>query len=108
MTSSLRYRITASLVGIALAQPVLAQPVLAQNLTTPRVPSDLQVPAGNTLFLKGHAEGTQNYICLPSTASASGVAWTFFSPQATLFVSIQFFQNDIRQQITTHFLSPNP
>ena len=47
---------------------------------------------------KGHAVGTQNYVCLPS---ATGVAWTLFGPQATLF-------DDDNKQIITHFLSRNP
>jgi len=63
------------------------------------------VPAGNTLFLQGHAQGTQNYICLPS---GGGFAWTFFSPQATLFFNITWIGGDLPQQIITHFLSPNP
>jgi hypothetical protein len=62
------------------------------------VPDPLEVPAGNQVFLKGHAVGTQNYICLPADSS---VAWTFFGPQATLF-------NDKDRPIITHFLSPNP
>ena len=62
------------------------------------MPDPLEVPAGNQVFLKGHAVGTQNYICLPADSS---VAWTFFGPQATLF-------NDKDRQIITHFLSPNP
>src|SRR5439155_24454523 len=49
-------------------------------------------------FLLGHATGTQNYRCLPS---GSDVVWAFFGPQATLV-------NYDDQQITTHFLSPNP
>jgi hypothetical protein len=61
------------------------------------VPDELEEPAGNKAFLKGHAIGTQNYICLPS---ASGVSWTFFGPQATLF-------NSYDVQIITHFLSRN-
>ncbi|WP_442498254.1 DUF3455 domain-containing protein [Methylobacter sp. sgz302048] len=76
----------------------LPQPVHADSVTPPPVPADIQVPAGNKAFLVGHAEGTQDYICLPS---GSGFAWTFFGPQATLF-------NDNDKQIITHFLSPNP
>jgi hypothetical protein len=76
----------------------LAQPAHAYQLTPPPVPSNIQVPAGgNKAFLKGHALGTQNYICLPS---GTGFAWTFFAPQATLF-------NDHNKQVITHFLSPN-
>jgi Protein of unknown function (DUF3455) len=73
---------------VSLPQPAHADPV----------PNNIQVPAGNTAFLEGHAVGTQNYICLPSGA---GFAWTFFGPQATLF-------DDDDEQVITHFLSPNP
>ena len=62
------------------------------------VPPSLEVPAGNSAFLVGHAYGTQNYIC---THVRGGFEWTFFGPQATLF-------DDAGQQIATHFLSPNP
>jgi hypothetical protein len=76
----------------------LPQQAYAQRETPPPVPDPIQVPAGDRLFLAGHAFGTQNYICLPSGA---GFAWTLFGPQATLF------HNDARQ-VMTHFLSPNP
>ena len=70
----------------------------ARDVVPPAVPTPLQVPAGNSPFLVGHAAGTQDYICLPSGA---GFAWTFFGPQATLL-------DDNDEQIITHFLSPNP
>lgn len=70
----------------------------AGGLVPPPVPANLEVPAGNEVFLEGHAIGTQNYICL---CSASDCAWTLFGPQATLF-------NDHKTQIITHFLSPTP
>lgn len=84
---------------VALPQPAHADPV----------PDNIQVPAGNTVFLEGHAVGTQNYICLPcpnvitpaAMCPASGFAWAFFGPQATLF-------DDDDEQVITHFLSPNP
>ena len=76
----------------------LPQPAHAGNVTPPRVPGSIRVPAGNVAFLEGHAVGTQNYICLPS---GSDFAWIFFGPQATLF-------DDSDKQVTTHFLSPNP
>ena len=98
-----RYFATAGFIAMTLGSSIaLAQPA---TLAPPPVPGNIEVPAGNTLFLAGQAQGTQNYICLPS---ASGFAWTFFSPQATLFLNYKFFGNDIRQQIITHFLSPNP
>jgi hypothetical protein len=70
--------------GAALAMACtasLAQLAQAYQLTPPRVPSNIQVPTGNKVFLKGHAVGTQAYICLPS---GPGFAWTFFAPQAHL------------------------
>ena len=75
----------------------LPQQAYAQRETPPPVPDPIQVPAGDRLFLAGHAFGTQNYICLPSGAV---FAWTLFGPQASLF------HND--RQVMTHFLSPNP
>ena len=86
---------TALAVGFTVSLP---QPADADHVTLPPVPSNIQVPAKNKVFLEGHAVGTQDYICLPS---ASGFAWTFFGPQATLF-------NDNDKQVITHFLSPNP
>jgi len=83
----------------------LAQTATVGPIKVPPVPTDLQVQEGNVLFLSGHALGTQNYICLPS---AAGFAWTFFSPQATLFFDVKFGPIDFRRQIITHFLSPNP
>jgi len=85
------------------------QPTLADEVTPPPVPANIEVPAGNTAFLAGHAVGTQNYICLPcpnpitptATCPASGFAWTLFTPQATLF-------NPADKQVITHFFSPNP
>ena len=103
MTGSRRYRITSILFAIALGQPAFAE-----NVKVPPVPPAIQVPAGNVPFLEGNAVGTQNYVCLPSATSTTGFAWTLFGPQATLFFTIEIFKHDIRQQIITHFLSPNP
>ena len=106
MTSNLRYRITANTMAIALAFVAgIGQPVSADTIIAPPMPANIQVPSGNTAFLKAQAVGTQNYICAPS---GSGFAWKFFGPQATLFLNISWFPGEIRQQVTTHFLSPNP
>ena len=106
VTHSFRSAAIAGILAIALESSVaLAQSSAADVFALPSMPANLQVPAGNTLFLKGQAQGTQNYICLPS---GSGFAWTFFSPQATLFFTTKLFGRDLRQQIITHFLSPNP
>lgn len=77
-----------------------AQGAQAQAVTPPPVPEDIEVKAPNVAFLVGHATGTQNYVCLPSR-SIGKVAWTLFTPQATLF-------DDAHEQVITHFSSPNP
>jgi hypothetical protein len=81
----------------AVALPKAAH---ADGVTPPAVPETIQVPESNEAFFLGHAAGTQNYICLPSPTIGK-VAWTLFTPQATLF-------DDGGEQITTHFFSPNP
>ena len=90
---------TACATALAAAFAVaLPQPAYADDVTAPPVPANIKVPAGNEAFLVGHAVGTQNYVCLPS---ATGVAFTLFTPEATLL-------SDDGKQITTHFFSPNP
>ena len=94
-----RILLVACAVGLGVAFRVsLPESAHADHVTPPPVPSAIQAPAGTKPFLEGHAVGTQDYICLPST---SGFAWTFFGPQATLF-------KDNGGQLITHFLSPNP
>jgi len=78
-----------------------SQPAHADPVTPPPVPANIQVPPGNKAFLEGHGVGTQNYICVPSASSASGVGYVLFTPRATLF-------KDNDEQVTTHFFSPNP
>jgi hypothetical protein len=95
--SHLRRLVAAAAVAIILQ----ITPAIGQ-ITVPPVPGDIQVPAGNVPFLKGHAIGTQNYACLPSGTT---FAWTPTGPQATLFVTLPWNQP---QQITTHFFSRNP
>ena len=56
---------TAALVGtftIALA----GTPLAVERIPRPVVPTDIEVSADYKLFLVGHAEGTQNYICAPA------------------------------------------
>jgi hypothetical protein len=80
----------------------LAQPAYAGKVTPPDVPANIKVPAGNHAFLKGHAIGTQNYVCVPSASSTSGVAYALFTPEAILF------DEDDPKELTSHFFSPNP
>ena len=105
MTIYMRNLITVGFVAIALeSSPAMAQSPLGE-IAAPQVPTEIQVPAGNAAFLKGYAEGTQNYICL---LSATGYSWKFTGPQATLFIKFKWINGEVRQQITTHYLSPNP
>lgn len=75
------------------------QSAYAGDIVVPPLPAGLApVPAGNKVFLVGHATGTQNYVCRPSGA---GVAYILFTPEATLF-------GDAGGQVITHYFSPNP
>jgi hypothetical protein len=87
---------TALAVAFAVALP---QPARAAIVTPPPVPTNIEVPTGNTLFLVGHGVGTQNYICLPS---GTGFKYVLFTPEATLFKP-----EDNTKQLITHFFSPN-
>lgn len=88
-------RTTALFITLTIALPKVA---VANDLTPPQVPGNLVVDEGHKVFHIARAVGTQNYVCAPS---ATGVAWTLYGPQATLF-------NDDVDQVMTHFLSPNP
>src|SRR6476646_3076511 len=89
--------VTALGVAVTWAVPQVAR---AQIVPPPPVPAGLDVPAPSKAFLVGHATGTQNYTCQPA-GSLGQVAWTLFTPEATLFT-------DQREQLITHFFSPNP
>ena len=93
----MRNYITALCMAFAITLPHAAH---AQTVTPPAVPPGLEVPEGNHAFLLGHGVGTQNYVCAP-TDKVGHVAFTLFTPQATLF-------SDDQLQLTTHFFSPNP
>jgi hypothetical protein len=96
--TSQTYQLVVGVAALTLSFAVARTlPAHADEITPPAVPDNLQVQAGNTAFLVGHASGTQGYICQPA---ATGFAWTFVKPQATLF-------DDDDEQIITHFLSTN-
>lgn len=100
ITRALRQLVRMAALGAACAAAV---PFGAYaQVVAPPVPENLQVPADNHAFLVGHAVGTQNYVCLPARSAGIGkVAWSLFTPEATLF-------DDKRDQVITHFFSPNP
>jgi hypothetical protein len=87
--------------GCAFAAPTQAQ---AQDIPAPATPAIITPPPGNSAFLLGHAEGTQGYVCLPTSAGASTASWTVNSsrPEAALFSDLEH-----QLQVITHFLSPN-
>ena len=101
MVTRLSFLITAVLMLGFTPSFASAQTSLS-NIEVPPAPANLAVPQGNKVFLHGRAVGTQNYVCLPT---ATGIRWVFVAPQATLFVPIF---GELQQQVTTHFLSPNP
>jgi hypothetical protein len=90
-----------STIAVAAALPALL-PGLAyaeKPPPPPSAPAAIQVPARHVPFLLGHATGTQNYTCQPSSTNSTGYAWIFVAPSATLV-------NDKGKEITTHFAGP--
>ncbi len=85
------------LVGILAAAAALSVTQVAQaGPPPPVVPSKIQVPDGNKVFLVGHAVGVQIYSC---NATSSGFAWGFVAPRANLY-------DDHGKLIITHFAGP--
>jgi hypothetical protein len=60
------------------------------------VPGAVAVPAGNKLFLVGHAVGVQIHAC---NATATGYRWDFVGPRADLYGANG-------KLLTTHFGGP--
>jgi len=83
----------------ALPCTASAAPADDHEIILPDMPANIVVDAPNVPYLLGHGVGTQNYVCLP--AAGGGVAWSLFTPEATLF-------NDDKGQLTTHFFSISP
>ena len=93
-----------SLFGAALALACAFATVThaGAQVTPPSVPDTIAVPEGNSLYLVGHAFGSQGYTCLPT--ATGGTAWNPSArPEATLFSDIFGAQF----QIITHFQSIN-
>ncbi len=92
---TIRFRWLAAAVAMTTATVLAASSAWA--LTPPTVPAAIQVPAGNTLFLVGHAAGTQIYTCAPS---GSTFAWTLSAPAAVLY-------DDAGRSIIRHYAGPS-
>ena len=72
-----RLRRAAACAAVVLASTAAAASVQAAE---PGVPTEIQVPAGNKLFLEAHATGVQIYDCV---AVAGGYAWSAATPAPT-------------------------
>ena len=81
-------------VALVALVALVAPPAWA--LTPPTVPAAIAVPAGNTLFLVGHARGAQVYTC---AKSGDTYAWTLKTPAAVLY-------DDAGRSIILHFAGP--
>ncbi len=57
------------------------------------------MPDGNKHLFTAHADGTQNYVCLP--AKTGGFAWTLYGPDAVLHAEKS------GETIGMHFLTPD-
>jgi hypothetical protein len=90
-----RRQIVTGIVALVAAWP-LAQ-MASAGPPGPAVPTDIQVPSGNKVFLVGHAVGVQIYSC---NASASGFSWGLVAPRADLY-------DDRGKVIVSHFGGPS-
>jgi len=86
--------LVAAIVALAAAWP-LAQVARAAP-DAPDVPTRIEVPDGNKVFLVGHALGVQIYSC---NVTSSGFTWGLVAPRADLY-------DDHGKLIATHFGGP--
>lgn len=100
-TGRIRVLLAATLLLLAWAFGLVGR-AAAQRLTAPTTPAVITPPPGNSVFLVGHAAGTQGYVCLPTSTGAS---WTVNSsrPEATLLARAMGHE----VQIIHHYLSPD-
>ena len=89
-----RHLLVTGIVAATAAWPLT--PLAHAGPTEPDVPSKIQVPDGNKLFLVGHAAGVQIYHC---NATPTGYAWGFVGPRANL-------HDDNGKLIATHSGGP--
>jgi Protein of unknown function (DUF3455) len=78
--------------GLLAAAALALSPTAGAAPPEPDVPGRIAVPAGNKLFLVGHAVGVQIHRC-------DGNAWVFVAPRADLY-------GDNGQLISTHYAGP--
>jgi hypothetical protein len=91
-----RSRTLRRVAGALCAAAAIASAGTAAQASEPGIPTDIQVPAGNKLFLTGHATGVQIYDCV---ANGTGYAWSAPTPRADVY-------GDNGKLIATHFGGP--
>src|SRR5215207_2501136 len=92
-SGSRRLQRVAGAVCVAVA---LASGAAAAQAAEPGIPNEIQVLAGNKLFLAAHATGVQSYDCV---AVADGDAWSAPTPRANLYA-------DNGRLVATHYGGP--
>ena len=92
-----------AVLALALSAGMAASPALAGRVTPPVTPPAITPPAGNTAYLLGHATGTQGYVCLPRARAPPGRS----IPPGRKPLCLSPCSAASRQQILTHFLSPD-
>ena len=90
-----RWRLS-GLLAMALAALAASAPAAQARPLEPVVPIDIKVPAGNKVFLVGHALGVQIYECV---STPTGFNWGFVAPRANLY-------DNRGKLIITHFGGP--
>jgi hypothetical protein len=90
-------------VGIAVVTATLTMTQVANAAPAPpTLPSgteNIAVPAGNQVFLVGHAKGVQIYQCKAVPDGSTTFQWVNIAPRADLF-------GDNGQLVATHFEGP--
>lgn len=86
----------AAAAGAALLVALVTASPAGAGLAAPTVPAGLRPPAGNTLYLVGHARGYQIYTC---QAQQSGYAWVLREPWAGLV-------DDAGNYVALHYAGP--
>jgi hypothetical protein len=89
-----RLLVTGTIAAAAAAGPLAS--VAHAEPEAPTVPTEIEVEAGNKVFLVGHATGVQIYRC---NATSGGYRWDFVAPRADLF-------DDHGKFIANHFGGP--
>jgi len=97
MKCSIRFnRLVASAIIVAATAAGPAAQIVHSASPGPEVPRAIEVPAGNKVFLVGHAIGVQIYSC---NTTSNGFAWGFVAPRANLY-------DNNGKLLATHFGGP--